>query len=131
MGLPKEVARLPVPVGRYSRMRAHANLRNWLAFLTLRSDIVPSGRFAQFEIRQFANPVGAIIKDCFPRTYEIMLPRAQIARFAIPTPVDPGLRYERLRPLCQGCWQVNYQGWIHTYIRRKVYRCGGIDVWCC
>jgi thymidylate synthase (FAD) len=71
IGLPKEVARLPVPVGRYSRMRAHANLRNWLAFLTLRSDIVPSGRFAQYEIRQFANPVGAIIKDCFPRTYEL------------------------------------------------------------
>jgi thymidylate synthase (FAD) len=71
MGLPKEVARLPVPVGRYSRMRAHANLRNWLAFLTLRSDIVPSGRFAQFEIRQFANPVGQIIQNCFPRTYEL------------------------------------------------------------
>lgn len=42
-GIPKEVARLPVPVGRYSRMRASTNLRNWLAFLTLRSDHVPSG----------------------------------------------------------------------------------------
>jgi len=36
MGVPKELARLPVPVARYSRMRASANLRNWLAFLTLR-----------------------------------------------------------------------------------------------
>lgn len=71
MGLPKEIARLPVPVGRYSRMRASACLRNWLAFLTLRSDIVPSGRFAQWEIRQFANPVGSIIQNCFPRTYEL------------------------------------------------------------
>lgn len=35
-GVPKELARLAVPVARYSRMRASANLRNWLAFLTLR-----------------------------------------------------------------------------------------------
>jgi thymidylate synthase (FAD) len=73
IGIPKELARLPVPVGRYSRMRAHANLRNWLAFLTLRSDLVPSGKYAQFEIRQFANAVGAIIQDCFPRTYELFV----------------------------------------------------------
>jgi thymidylate synthase (FAD) len=46
-GIPKEVARLPVPVARYSRMRASTNLRNWLGFLTLRSDMNPmhSGRF--------------------------------------------------------------------------------------
>lgn len=37
LGVPKELARLPVPGARYSRMRASANLRNWLAFLTLRS----------------------------------------------------------------------------------------------
>lgn len=37
IGIPKEIARLPVPVGRYSRMRASANLRNWLGFLTLRT----------------------------------------------------------------------------------------------
>ena len=37
-GVPKELARLSVPVGRYSRMRASANLRNWLVFLTLRMD---------------------------------------------------------------------------------------------
>lgn len=35
-GVPKELARVILPVGRYSRMRASANLRNWLAFLTLR-----------------------------------------------------------------------------------------------
>ena len=39
-GIPKELARLSLTVGRYSRMRASANLRNWLAFLTLRSDVV-------------------------------------------------------------------------------------------
>lgn len=66
IGIPKELARLPVPVARYSRMRASANLRNWLAFLTLRQS--PA---AQWEIRQYANAVGEIISDRFPRTWEL------------------------------------------------------------
>ncbi len=65
-GIPKELARLSVPVGRYSRMRASANLRNWLAFLTLRMDSA-----AQWEIRQFANAVGHEIEREFPRTWEL------------------------------------------------------------
>jgi thymidylate synthase (FAD) len=63
LGVPKEVARLPVPVGRYSRMRASANLRNWLAFLTLRMD-----NAAQWEIRQYANELHNILQPIFPRT---------------------------------------------------------------
>src|SRR5689334_11291795 len=51
-GVPKELARVHLPVGRYSRMRASANLRNWLGFLTLR--MAPG---AQLEIRQYANAV--------------------------------------------------------------------------
>jgi thymidylate synthase (FAD) len=66
IGVPKELARLPVPVARYSRMRASANLRNWLAFLTLRMD--PA---AQWEIRQYANVVGGLIQYRFPRTWEL------------------------------------------------------------
>lgn len=62
-GIPKELARLFIPVARYSRMRASANLRNWLAFLTLRQD--PA---AQWEIRQYANAVAAIIAEQFPMT---------------------------------------------------------------
>lgn len=73
IGIPKELARLPVPVGRYSRMRAQANLRNWLAFLTLRSDKVPSGKYAQFEIRQYANAVADLIAELFPRTYALFV----------------------------------------------------------
>lgn len=65
-GIPKELARLPVPVARYSRMRANANLRNWLAFLTLRQ--APA---AQWEIREYANAVGQIIAEHFPRTWEL------------------------------------------------------------
>lgn len=67
LGVPKELARLPVPVARYTRMRASANLRNWLAFLTLRMD--PA---AQWEIRQYANILGkALIATSFPRTWEL------------------------------------------------------------
>jgi thymidylate synthase (FAD) len=66
IGVPKEVARLPVPVGRYSRMRACANLRNWLAFMTLR--MAPN---AQKEIRLFANVVGQMVEKQFPRTYRL------------------------------------------------------------
>ncbi len=62
-GVPKELARLIVPVGRYSRMRASANLRNWLGFLTLRMD-----KAAQWEIRQYANAVHDVLVERFPRT---------------------------------------------------------------
>ena len=68
IGIPKELARLPVPVARYSRMRASANLRNWLAFLTLRMD--PA---AQWEIRQYANAVGELVAEKFPRTWKLFI----------------------------------------------------------
>jgi thymidylate synthase (FAD) len=66
IGIPKELARLPVPVARYSRMRASANLRNWLAFLTLRTDAA-----AQWEIRQYANAVLQLVETSFPRTFSV------------------------------------------------------------
>lgn len=62
-GVPKELARVVLPVGRYSRMRASANLRNWLGFLTLR--IAPQ---AQWEIRQYAEAMHKILAPLFPRT---------------------------------------------------------------
>jgi thymidylate synthase (FAD) len=67
-GVPKELARVHLPVGRYSRMWAKANLRNWLAFLTLRSD-----NHAQWEIRQYAYAVGWYIAKAFPRTWGLFL----------------------------------------------------------
>ena len=69
-GVPKELARVHLPVGRYSRMRASTCLRNWLAFLTLRMD-----KDAQWEIRQYANAVGSIVAEKFPRTWELFSPR--------------------------------------------------------
>ena len=62
-GVPKELARVHLPVGRYSRMRASAVLRNWLAFLTLR---MASG--AQWEIQEYARAVHGLLSEKFPRT---------------------------------------------------------------
>lgn len=66
IGIPKELARLPVPVGRYSKMRATTNLRMWLAFMTLRS--TAKNPHAQWEIRQYADAVGGLLGENFPRT---------------------------------------------------------------
>jgi thymidylate synthase (FAD) len=66
VGVPKELARIHLPVGRYSRMRASANLRNWLGFLTLR--MAPT---AQYEIRVYAEAVGGLIQQAFPRTWDL------------------------------------------------------------
>lgn len=66
-GVPKEVARMILPVGRYSRMRASANLWNWLHFLVLRYH--PR---AQWEIRQYATLLGEqIIAEEFPRVWSL------------------------------------------------------------
>lgn len=62
-GIPKELARIVLPVARYSRMRAQANLRNWLGFLRLR--MAPN---AQWEIRAYANVVHDELARLFPRT---------------------------------------------------------------
>ncbi len=68
-GVPKELARTHIGVSRYSRMRANANLRNWLAFITLRSTM--KGPDAQYEIRMYADALGTILEKLFPRTWEL------------------------------------------------------------
>lgn len=70
MGVPKELARVHLPVGRYSRMRASGNLRNLLAFLTLRS--APN---AQWEIRQYAHEMAKLIQQNYPRTHALFVER--------------------------------------------------------
>ena len=62
-GFTKELARTHLTVSRYSKMRAQANLRNWLGFLTLRNDSK-----AQWEIQQYARAVQTVLKEKFPRT---------------------------------------------------------------
>jgi len=68
-GVAKELARLNAPMSRYTRGRAKANLRNWLAFLLLRKQTHHSK--PQWEIAQFAEAIGNIIKTLWPRTYEL------------------------------------------------------------
>ena len=63
LGVPKELARMHLPVGRYSRMRATSNLRGWLGFLTLR--MAPT---AQYEIRVYAEALHGILAELFPHT---------------------------------------------------------------
>ena len=65
-GLSRELARLVIPVNQYSKMRASANLLNWLKFHTLRLN--PG---AQWEIRQYASVVAKFVEYGFPRTYAL------------------------------------------------------------
>lgn len=65
-GIPKELARLVMPVGHYSRMRACVNLRNWLAFISLRDE-----EGVQWETREYAKAAGQIIADIFPHTWAL------------------------------------------------------------
>lgn len=62
-GVPKELARVHLPVGRYTRFRGAVNLRNALAFLTLRQ-----AKNAQYEIRQYADAMHGVLAELFPRT---------------------------------------------------------------
>lgn len=70
-GVPKELARIVMPVGHYTKMRASANLRCWLGFLTLRMDPV-----AQWEIREFAKVVAKVVESIFPRTFKLFVERS-------------------------------------------------------
>lgn len=65
-GIARELARVNTPISRYSKMRAKANLANWLHFLKLRM-----AEGAQWEIRQYANAIAVIIKHLWPRTYAL------------------------------------------------------------
>ena len=67
MGVPKELARVILPVGRYTKMRVSANLRNWIAFLRLR--MAPD---AQYEIRVYAEAIYNELKALYPRTFELV-----------------------------------------------------------
>jgi thymidylate synthase (FAD) len=62
-GVSKELARVIVPVGRYSVMRASTDLRNWLGFCRLRL-----AKGAQYEIRVYAEAVHRLLTERFPRT---------------------------------------------------------------
>lgn len=62
-GVPKELARITMPVSQYSTMRVNTNLRNWLGFLTLRQ-----ASNAQEEIRVYADSVANCLEIPFRNT---------------------------------------------------------------
>lgn len=66
-GVCREQARLIIPVGNYTEFYATANLRNWMNFYKLRiaSD-------AQWEIRQYADCIGQLIKDLWPESWDAL-----------------------------------------------------------
>lgn len=70
IGVPKELARKRMPVDHYSRMRATANLTNWIRFLTLR---LPEG--VMWEMRLYARAVLTVFANVFPHTYGLFLAR--------------------------------------------------------
>jgi thymidylate synthase (FAD) len=61
----RELARIELPLGTYTEKVWSADLRNLLHFLGLRMD-----SHAQWEIRQYANVIGQIVKELFPLTWE-------------------------------------------------------------
>jgi len=62
-GIAKQLARVVLPVGIYSRMKWAVNLRNCLHFLSLRND-----DHAQYEIRQYAIQMEAMLHHVVPHT---------------------------------------------------------------
>lgn len=62
--LAKEVARIGLPVSTYSKMVWQSDLSNLLHFLRLRT-----ANSAQWEIRQYADEIKAIVADAFPKVY--------------------------------------------------------------
>lgn len=65
MGCPRELARIPLPFGTYSKMYATVNLHNLFHFLTLR--LSPH---AQYEIRVYADAMAQIISGHVPHSFK-------------------------------------------------------------
>lgn len=63
-GMAKEVARVGLPVSTYSKMVWQCDLHNLMHFLKLRT--APT---AQWEIRQYADKIGEIVEQGFPKVY--------------------------------------------------------------
>lgn len=64
-GVAKEVARMVLPVNIYTSWYATSNLRNWINFLSLRTD-----ETAMYEIRQLAGSIEESLYKLFPVTME-------------------------------------------------------------
>lgn len=64
-GIPKELARVGLPLGTYTKKIWQMNLHNLFHFLNLRTD-----SHAQWEIRQYAKVIEEIVSKLFPVSYK-------------------------------------------------------------
>lgn len=62
----RELARINLPLSQYTKIRITANFTNWAKMLKLRLD-----EAAQWEIRQYAHAIANIIKELWPKTYQV------------------------------------------------------------
>lgn len=65
-GTSKELSRLFIMQNVYTKIRITASLLNWFNFLRLRLD-----EHAQWEVRQYAEAIANIIKDRWPKCYNL------------------------------------------------------------
>lgn len=68
LGAPRELARIVVPMGLYTRFFAKVNLKNLLDFLRLRWH-----SHAQWEIQQYAEAIAICVKPFFPTVFDCFL----------------------------------------------------------
>lgn len=66
MGVASEVARLPITLNQYTKVRLKACLLNWFKFLDLR--LRPD---VQWETRCYAQAIGKIIMALWPKTWDV------------------------------------------------------------
>jgi thymidylate synthase (FAD) len=83
-GMARELARISLPVSTYSKMVWQMDLHNLLHFLRLR--MAPG---AQYEIREYANVIGEIVKLTFPKVWaafeEYVLYSVKLSRSEVET----------------------------------------------
>lgn len=116
VGVPKELARINMPVNHYSRMRSCTNLRNWLAFMTLRCD-----EGVQWETQQYGYAIAQVINAVFPRTSALwairmhreQTPAAWIRGRRVDTP--DGFDYDE--EIVSGSERPDGEGWTALYAR--------------
>jgi len=80
-GVKRELARIVLPVAKYTEWIWTTDLRNLLHFLHLRLD-----KHAQWEIRQYARKIAGMVEDHFPLTWKAFTKHVLEA--------DDGLRYQ-------------------------------------
>ncbi|MBC7460298.1 MAG: FAD-dependent thymidylate synthase, partial [Thermoleophilia bacterium] len=74
LGVAKEVARVVLPVGTYSRFKWGCNLRSLLSFLQLRNH-----SHAQYEIREFAQAIEELARPVCPVAFELFEEHGRVA----------------------------------------------------